>query len=237
MMNSSYQNQTYQNQTREHPRTMRYAIMLAALLVFALAACGRGEEPTPMPTPTALPAAAANTPTPEPAEPEPTEAAEVEAEQPESPLQAESPLLVDSPLPTPTPEPVAYDASPAEGLAEVRGHTFNPITGAPIANAYIRLAELYCAPDVDPEEREDRCIWALDDAQSPFALSDEEGNFLFEDIPPGDYVFFVGTYTVKDGYAIALDENNIAMIFSPKADEGLDIGSVPVIYPPAPTGD
>lgn len=210
---------------------------LSLMLAFVLAACGGDDEPTPMPTPTALPAVEVATTAPTPTD-DPTEVPEtVQAEQPVSPLQPESPLQAESPLPTPTPAPEAYEAETNEGLAQVRGRVVNSLTGEPIAHTYIRLAELYCAPDVDPNEKQERCIWGLDDAQSPFAETDDDGNFVFDDVIPGDFVFFIGNYTIKDGYAIALGDDNIALIYSPVADEGLDIGEVKVIYPPIPSDE
>lgn len=209
---------------------------LTLMLALSLAACGGDDEPTPMPTPTALPAAEVATTAPTPTV-EPTEVSSdenIEAEQPVSPLQPESPLQAESPLPTPTPAPAAYEVETNEGLAQVRGRALNPLTGDPIANTYVRLAELYCAPDADPNAKEDRCIWGLDDAQSPFAETDENGNFVFNDVIPGEFVFFVGNYTIKDGYSIALGDDDVALIFSPVADEGLDIGNVRIIYPPVP---
>lgn len=210
-------------------------------VTLAFVGCGGDEEPTPMPTPTALPAAEVATVAPATAAPTAiateTSGEGAELAQPESPLQAESPLLVDSPLPTPTPLPVAYDADTQEGLAEVRGRAINPITGQPIAKTFVRLAELYCAPDADPNAKADRCIWGLDDAQSPFAETDDNGNFVFTNVIPGEFVFFVGTYTVKNGYAIALSDDGVAIIYAPVADKGLDLGEVKVIFPPPAEGE
>lgn len=200
------------------------SIAFVLSLGLTLAACGRGGDPTPMPTPTALPAAEVATVAPTPTD-------EVAAEQPESPLQSESPLQPSTPLPTPTPEPEpeAFETDTSAGLAVVKGTVINPNTGEPVAGHYLRLAEVYCPEDVTEEEKETRCFWALDDAFSPFATSNEDGSFEFTDVLPFDYVFLVGD--VKTTYALANNAEGKPIIFTILPDQGLDLKEIKVIYP------
>lgn len=207
-----------------------FPLLLLALLIGALllAGCGGGDEatPTPMPSPTPLPAVEAPAAAAAPAAQEPT----ATPAGGQSPLQPESPLgAPDSPMPTPTPTPAPPDLEIEAGKSAVVGHVISLVTGQPIPNAIIRLPEVYCPEDVKPEEKETRCFWALDDAFSPSTFSDDDGYFEFLNVAAQDYVLFVGDIAGNHGIAVHGDDK--PNIYTAPADQGVNLGTVPVEYP------
>lgn len=197
-------------------------LLVAAILLWAGFGTGDEPTPTPMPTPTSLPdvaAAAAEAPVAEEATP--------------TPAGGVSPLAdPNSPMPTPTSTPTPLPPPDVEieaGKSAVIGRVVNMETGAPIANAIIRLPEVYCPEDVKPEEKNTRCFWALDDAFSPSTFSDADGNFEFLNVEARDYVLFVGDISTK--YNLSMGEKSKPIIYTTPADVGLNLGTLPVGYP------
>jgi hypothetical protein len=191
-----------------------HLVLTLVLAVLVTVACGRERtaEPTAFPSPTALPVAAA-------AE-VPTQDTAVSA----ASAAAESPLAPESPLPTPR----AASAKIEPKRAAVVGSAVHATTGAPIANAVIRLAVVYCPEDIKPEEEETKCIIALDDAFDPSTYSDESGFFEFLNIEPRTYGLLIGDIMGDNAYAV--DANGDKIRYVVEADKVLDLGSVLVEY-------
>lgn len=196
-------------------------LMLATALMLLMAACGgRGEDaaggapqgPTPVVTVVLTP---------------------VPADQPVSPLENVSML------PTPTPQQrIAMESVELEaGKAAITGRVVSAITGEPLANIQLRLGEVFCPEGVTgltEEEKRVQCAVVLDDAWNPFAESDDEGRFLFQNIEARDYTFMAGYDSggAAAQSATALNEAGLPRIYTAIADETVDLGDVAVDYQP-----
>ncbi len=216
------------------------ALLLLALTLGLVAACGGDEEeptPTPAPTEAAAPAAAPS-------------ATESPLASPQSPLADP-----DSPLPTPEPESeapanvaeadvsVAKDAvvmqpiteieieglALEEGKSAVKGKLFSTVSNAPLPDAVVRLAEVYCPGDLEEgASKRDACVWALDDAFSPSTFTDAEGIFVFEGVEARDYVLLVGDVMTR--YVMLKDAEDKPLMWEAPAGQAIDIGEYQVNY-------
>lgn len=84
----------------------------------------------------------------------------------------------------------------------------------PHAGLVVRLAEVY-------QDENGRGAFVLDDAHSPKTITDKNGVFTFNDIPPGEYVLFVGE--LNSNYEVISDINNTPIIYSVTSDEALEL--------------
>lgn len=158
----------------------------------------------------------------------------------ESADQTTENVIMDSPLGTPramvsmlpTVTPFRFpenleNIEAAPGQAVVIGRVFSSQTLMPIANTPIRLAEIYYADETrDPAT----AAWALNNASSPFAYSDENGLFVFENVPAQDYVLFIGDMEGK--YTVAVKEDGFPEAYSFEADTVTNLGDIGVDYTP-----
>lgn len=212
----------------------RTAILIVLLVVIAaLAACGGGSEPTATPVPTntatSVPTATAvPTATTAPtATPVPVATEAVEAASPESPLAApDSPLAApESPLAPPS---VDEAPTPEADKSSVIGRIVSIRTGLPLANTVVRLPEVYCAPGVKEEDKREQCFWALDNAFSPSAISDETGLFVFNNVEVRDYVVMLGDIMLES--LIIDDEEGKPVIITTPEGEVLNLGELRVDF-------
>jgi hypothetical protein len=132
-------------------------------------------------------------------------------------------------LPTPIPFQFPEDLSAVTiepGKVVVIGRLISSITGQPIANTPVRMAQIYYAEEGnrDPEQG----AWALNNAFSPFAYSNENGYFIFENVDPMDFVVFVGD--ILDRYNTETNENERPIPHTALADELTDLGDIRVEY-------
>lgn len=181
-------------------------ILLALLLLslFVVVACGEEEQPTPEATPRVITLPGDNSPMPTPA-------------------------TGVSMLPTPIPFQFPTDLSAVKvdpGKAVVLGRLISTVTGQPIANTPVRMAEIFYAEEGNKDPNQG--AWALDNAQSPFAYTNADGFFIFENVEPGDFVIFVGD--VLDRYNVETNENERPVPRTAPADELSDLGDVRVNY-------
>lgn len=132
-------------------------------------------------------------------------------------------------LPTPLasffPENVA-DIKPAPGKAVVMGQIISSITGQPVAYTPVRMAEIFYAEGANRDPNQ--AAWALDNAQSPFAYSNENGFFVFQDVEPVDFVIFVGD--ILDRYNVETNEKELPIRHEAPADVVTDLGPIQVEY-------
>lgn len=155
-------------------------------------------------------------PTPVSNQDEPTAGAQPDS--PVSPLQPASPLA-------------QLDKPSNPDLSLLRGQLISKTNGQPLANAVVRLAEVYCPEGTLQEDKDTDCFWALSNSFSPSTFSDANGNFRFEDVEARDWVVIIGDmmtiYTL-----IALDEQqDKPIIWTTLPGELLDIGQHSVAYP------
>lgn len=115
----------------------------------------------------------------------------------------------EQPKPTP-PKP------PEKGKATVIGRALDRESRHPLAGTLIKLAEVV--------RQGDDAAYALDPYFSPGATTDENGFFILENIPAGEYVLVVGN--VETIYEIIQDESGRARVWKADADEILDMGEI-----------
>ncbi|GIV74779.1 MULTISPECIES: peptidase associated/transthyretin-like domain-containing protein [Caldilinea] len=186
-----------------------FTVFFSSLMI--LFACNRPEEPTPtiIPTPT------------ETLPPSLTETQEAQSlPLPESPL---SPLAPESPLASPG-IPTQSD------LSSLRGRLISKITGQPLVNAVVRLAEVYCPEGTAPEDKETDCFWALSNAFSPSTFSDANGYFQFDNVEARDWVVIIGDMMTIYTF-VSRGEQEKPIIWTTSPGQVLDIGQHEVSYP------
>jgi hypothetical protein len=194
-------------QTRK--QLLLFTVFFSSLMI--LFACNRPEEPTPTimstPTETLLPSLS-----------ETQEAQSLPL--PESPL---SPLAPESPL-----------ASPGtliqSDFSSLRGRLISKITGQPLVNAVVRLAEVYCPEGTVPEDKETDCFWALSNAFSPSTFSDANGYFQFDNVEARDWVVIIGDMMTIYTF-VSRGEQEKPIVWTTSPGQVLDIGQHEVSYP------
>ncbi len=108
---------------------------------------------------------------------------------------------------------------PAAGTANVTGRAVSVNTGNPYADTYVWLADIY---------RNDSGggAYALDTSSTLHTTTDSEGNYIFKDIKPGEYVLLFGDPMSK--YFIVADENHVPKIWVVEVDSTLEIGTLKI---------
>ena len=119
-----------------------------------------------------------------------------------------------------TDTPSAMIPSPEPDLATIHGRVLSK-EGSPLKNTSVRLADVYRGEDNDG-------AFALDAAFSPSALSDENGNYIFNNINPGEYVLFFGS--INSNYMIVANEDGSAIVYKVSANEVLEIEPISVDF-------
>lgn len=141
-----------------------------------------------------------------------------------------TPRAMVSMLPTVTPFSMPENLENLEaapGQAVVIGRILSSQTLMPITNTPVRLAEIYYADETkDPAT----AAWALNNAASPFAYSDANGVFVFENVPAQDYVVFVGD--MEGRYAVATKEDGFPQAYRFEPDTVTNLGDINVDYTP-----
>ncbi|RME42307.1 MAG: hypothetical protein D6791_18085 [Chloroflexi bacterium] len=165
-------------------------VLLLLGIVWLLAACGGGStEATPSPVPA------------------------VSEVTPEATSGALSVLATPAVSLLPTPTPFAFPQDPdqitvAPGKAVVIGRLISMRTGTPLPNTVVRLAEVYYADENNKSP--ETGAYALDNAFSPSAITDDQGYFIFQDVDPRDYVIFVGDIMVN--YTVDVNEKGFPRV-------------------------
>jgi len=88
--------------------------------------------------------------------------------------------------------------TPGAGKATVVGQVFDETSQEPMVNVTIRLAEVY--------REGGEGAYVLDTAFSPGTYSGDNGVYILQDVPAGEYVLIIGD--VMDIYKIIPDEEN-----------------------------
>lgn len=110
--------------------------------------------------------------------------------------------------------------TPKTDQAVIYGQILNQ-AGNPLQTTPVRLAEVYRGED-------DQGAFALDEAFSPSTLSDENGNFIFNDLNPGEYVLFIGS--INSNYMIVANEDGSAIVYEVSSNEVLEIKPITVDF-------
>jgi hypothetical protein len=119
-----------------------------------------------------------------------------------------------------TPSGATPPAAPEADKATVVGRVLSSVDGKPIPQIAVRLAEVYRQPGKDP-------FYILNLATSPGDRTDDEGVFLFENIPAGEYVILVGeAYGMRR--AVIDEATGKPRLWKMEAGKVLDTGTVSV---------
>lgn len=110
--------------------------------------------------------------------------------------------------------------TPQLGEAVVIGKVYAS-DGSSLKSSPIRLAEVY-------RSENNSGAFALDEATSPSAMTDENGEFIFLNIVPGEYVIVVGSINTK--YMINANEDGTAIVQDIKPDVITEIDPITVNY-------
>jgi hypothetical protein len=123
---------------------------------------------------------------------------------------------------TPSPEPQReLPASPEPGKASVIGRVISINTSQPYFEAIIRLAEVF-------RNELGEGSYVLDAANSPFTTTDKNGYFIFQNIPPKEFVLVVGDPMTR--YIILSENNGKPKVIKLAAGKITDLGLLKVDY-------
>jgi hypothetical protein len=93
--------------------------------------------------------------------------------------------------------------------------------GGPMVNTVVRLGEVY--------REGEKGAYIMDQGRSPVAATDANGYFVFENVPPNEYVVIIqqteGVYTVVN------DKEGKPKVWKAEAGKVLDVGSLRVKLP------
>ncbi|MGV8049621.1 MAG: hypothetical protein AB2L21_04585 [Anaerolineaceae bacterium] len=120
---------------------------------------------------------------------------------------------------TETAEP-AVIPTPESGKSIIYGKALGS-NGKPLKDTPVRLAEVYRGEDGGG-------AFALDEAFSPATMSDENGEYIFLNIAPGEYVLFIGSINTE--FMIVANPDASAIVYEVAADELLEIDPVTVNF-------
>ena len=111
-------------------------------------------------------------------------------------------------------------------LASVKGTIVTKYSGEPkpMGNTIIRLAQVF------NRSEDDEGTFILDGANSPGAISEQDGTFVVLDIEPGDYVLVVGD--VMQDHEIVLEPDGKAKVFTAEQGKVSDFGVIEVFLKP-----
>jgi hypothetical protein len=110
--------------------------------------------------------------------------------------------------------------NPDEGKSTIHGLLLST-TNEPQTGTTVRLAEVY---------RGDSEIGAfvLDEAHSPSTISEDDGQFYFLNIAPGEYVLFVGL--LHSNYKIVSESDQTPIVYKVSPGETLEIDPIIVEF-------
>jgi hypothetical protein len=106
-----------------------------------------------------------------------------------------------------TPAPTITVPAPASGMGVVHGRLLH-LDDRPFANTSLRLGAIVWTPG----QEGDSGFVAADKFTSPQAVTDAWGNFVIEDVPPGDYGLAVDNPELSTATVYVLDETEQKII-------------------------
>jgi protocatechuate 3,4-dioxygenase beta subunit len=108
---------------------------------------------------------------------------------------------------------------PAAGTAIVTGRIVSVNTGKPYSDVYVWLADIYRNADGGG-------AYALDTSSTINTTTDSDGNYIFKDIKPGEYVLVFGDPMTN--YFIVSDENHKPQVWTAEGDKILEVGTLKI---------
>ncbi len=122
---------------------------------------------------------------------------------------------LDPDRPVPAPEP---------GLATVTGYVISRVTDEPYVSMTVRLAQVFY-------NAENIGSFVLDGANSPGALTDVNGRFIFEGVDAAEYVIVVGNVETSSYDIVESSAGDSAAVWDAPAGEITDVGTLRVEIP------
>jgi hypothetical protein len=113
--------------------------------------------------------------------------------------------------------PITKPAEPDKGKATVYGQVIEKTSGEPIADIVVRLAEVH--------REGEGGVFLLDLANSPGTRTDEKGEFILANFPPGEYVMAIGDGDNINDYDVIEDtKTGKPKVWTAVADQAADWG-------------
>ncbi len=109
--------------------------------------------------------------------------------------------------------------TPTKGTATIVGHLMvNKEAPVPIETTLLALAKVIPGPDGTP------MVARFNRNEAPHTLTDENGLFVFTNIPPGQYAIIVDR--ISDAFMLNHPDTGEDFIISAVADEVTDLGAI-----------
>ena len=125
-----------------------------------------------------------------------------------------------TPIATPLPTSTVELLPSKSGL---KGY-LHSISNQPVSSVLVRLAAVFW----DDAKKEGAFV--LDESASPSAITNGNGEFLFVNIEPGDYVILIGETPSDEG--VVTNDDGSAKIYTAVSDKIVDIGTLNTILIP-----
>lgn len=110
--------------------------------------------------------------------------------------------------------------TPRAGMSAVAGQVVGSGSTAPIKKTPVYLAQVHW------DDQHKNAAYALDISRSPATTTDQNGFFVFADLPPNEYALIVGDFYGRND--VVREKNGNARIFQPVAGKTLDVEVVQV---------
>ena len=134
-----------------------------------------------------------------------------------------------SPLATPAAAESNGVPQPSVGKGTIAGRLIDVNASQPMTNQNLSLPAVVCPAGVAEDQKREQCVYVIDTAFDPSAITDGGGRFVFSDIAPGDYVMLVGNPTTK--YTVLTNDSNQPLIWKAEADKVTELGDLAVVLP------
>lgn len=140
-----------------------------------------------------------------------------------TPTTAPAAATAEGAAPTATAEPLIIPAA-TESAGVVHGRIVREVGDAPILGG----VELYLA-EIIPSDTEVMRVAGLDTNEAPKATLSITGEFVFADVPPGEYA--IALVTPVSQMLITDKENGRDLLVTVEANSTVDLGTLPVNVP------
>ncbi len=110
--------------------------------------------------------------------------------------------------------------TPVADRTTVTGDIIFTENGSPLVNVPVILAKIYRNDEGDG-------AFVYDTATSPYALTDENGRFIFSNVDPAEYIMVVGNMEVNR-YELLTELDGGTRIINAPSGEILDLGAIEV---------
>ena len=110
--------------------------------------------------------------------------------------------------------------TPSTGMSILFGQVVGSNSNTPIKKTPIYLAQIHW----DAEHK--NAAYAFDISRGPATTTDQNGFFVFTELPPNEYALIVGDFYGRND--VVRESNGNARIYQPEAGKSVDVGVVQV---------